>query len=166
MIWAWTRHIEGYQRSLDGVSIPLGLQALPWSGPHLPDVEPQWPEERPACDAAVERWALRDRLRPLQRKQPRACGVTPIGHVHIGPGWQHGVGSCKNVHTCPVCSARLRQMRTEEVQRAIVWWTEEQQDKRLAMLTLTVRHARCDDLRKLRAGLTTAWSALWKPREG
>ncbi len=165
-IGAWTRHIESGQRSLDGVSIPPGLQTLKWSGPHVPDVEPQSPEERPACDAAVERWALRDRLRPMQRKQPRACGVTPIGHVHIGPGWQHGLATCKNVHACPVCSARLRQMRTEDVQRAIVWWTEEQRDTRLAMLTLTIRHARCDDLRKLRAGLTTAWSELWKTREG
>jgi hypothetical protein len=168
-IGAWTRSVESeHQRSLDAVPIGPGMQTLKWSGPHLPESEPQSPEERTAPDAAVERWALRDRLRPLQRKQQRACGVTPIGHVHIGPGWQHGLATCKNVHSCPVCSARLRQARTEEVQRCIIWWTEEQEqrDTRLAMLTLTVRHAHCDDLRQLRAGLTTAWSELWKTREG
>ncbi len=166
-IGAWTRNVEGGQKLLDGVSIPPGLQTLHWSGPHLPEVEPQSPEEKPACDAAVERWALRDRLRPLQPgKQQRACGITPVGHVQVGPGWQHGLASCKSVHTCPVCSARMRLFRTEEVQRCITWWTEERAETRMAMLTLTVRHARCDDLKRLRSGLTTAWSELWKTREG
>jgi hypothetical protein len=165
-IGAWTRELEADQRSLDGVSIPALIQDLGWSSnPHWPPVEPQSPEPKAAPDAAVNRWSLRDRLRPLQPcGQQRSCGLVPIGHVHVGPGWQHGLATCKSVHSCPVCSGRLRVARTAEVQRCIASWTESHGS--VAMLTLTVRHAAIHDLRRLRSGLTESWSAMWKTREG
>lgn len=165
-IGAWTHTIESSQAALDGVPIPPRIQELGWSGPHLPDQPGQSPEAQPACDAAVERWSLRDRLRTIQPgRQQRACGLAPISHVHIGPGWQHGLATCKSVHACPTCSARLRVSRTADVQQCITWWSEEHHGQ-IAMLTLTVRHAAMHDLRDLRAGLTEAWSAMWKTRQG
>lgn len=165
-IGAWTRDVESSQALLDGVSIPLRLQDLGCAGPHVPEPVAQSPEARPACDDAIDRWSLRDRLRNLQPcRQQRGCGVQPISHVHIGPGWQQGLASCKSVHACPTCSARLRVARTAEVQRCIAWWSE-QCHGHVAMLTLTVRHGPAHDLRKLRSGLTEAWSAMWKSRRG
>lgn len=165
-VGAWTRDVESGQALLDAVPIPPRIQVLGTTGPHLPDQEAQSPEPRAACDAAVARWSLRDRLRTIQPcRQQRGCGVVPVSHVHVGPGWQRGLASCKSVHACPTCSARLRVSRTAEVQRCIVWWSEECRGQ-LAMLTLTVRHGPAHDLKHLRAGLTEAWSALWKTRRG
>jgi hypothetical protein len=47
----------------------------------------------------------------------------------------------------------------------MLWWADDT-DHEIAMLTLTIRHAYVHDLRRLRFGLTTCWSELWRTREG
>lgn len=163
---AWSRMQEGDQATLGGFDVGGCAQALCQQGPHVALAKPQPVPQGAKSAQALERWKLRDQLRVLQPgRQQRNCGVAPVQHIHVGPGWQRGLATCKSVPNCPVCSARLRAARTEDVQKAITWWTE-QQRCRVSMLTLTIRHARIHDLRKLRRGLTECWRELWTGREG
>lgn len=163
---AWTQEQEGRQASLGAFPVGPVLQRLNIEGPHQALPTPQVVPKGAHSAHALLRWKLRDQLRPLQPgKQQRQCGVAPVNHIHVGSGWQRGLATCKAVFSCPVCSARLRAARTEDVQKAIRWWTEDQHC-RVSMLTLTVRHASVHDLRELRRGLTECWSQLWSGREG
>lgn len=163
---AWSHCVEGDQGSLGGFLVGPQTLALKLQGPHQAQPTPQAIPKGAHSRQALERWKLRDQLRPIQPgKQQRCCGVAPVQHVHVGPGWQRGLATCKSVPSCPVCSARLRSARTEDVQKAITWWTE-QSRCRVSMLTLTIRHSRFHDLRKLRRGLTECWRQLWMGRDG
>lgn len=126
------------------------------------------PEAIPSAvrsSATIERWNLRQKLRPIQGALQRACGCRPIGPVYVGAGWQRGLVTCKSAHACPVCSARLRLQRASEVHEAIGWWTSDG-NGRVGMLTLTVRHSAGFRLKRLRSLVCEAWRRLWTGREG
>jgi hypothetical protein len=56
----------------------------------------------------------------------------------------HGVQTCKNVHTCPVCSVRIGETRRAELQHAMDAWTKE--GGAAYLLTLTFAHRAGDPL--------------------
>ena len=157
--------VVGDQQALDSVAIPRRIQELGTQGPHLAGAEISIPSGERSVEV-VDRWRFRDELRRVQpRRLQRACGVQPCGPVYVGAGWQRGLCTCHSVHACPVCSARLRQARTTDVDDVIQWWRETEHGC-VGMLTLTVRHARADSLTMLRKGLADSWRALWQSRRG
>ncbi|UCC72317.1 MAG: protein rep [Gemmatimonadota bacterium] len=68
------------------------------------------------------------------------------------------------MHACPVCSARLRYLRTREIHDVIKAWSTEGGE--VGMLTLTLRHSWGDSLRRIRLGLTAAWRRMFQGRAG
>ena len=55
--------------------------------------------------------------------------------------------TCGSVWACPVCAAKIQQVRAEELRRAIDTWTE--QGGQVYMATYTVPHTRSDSLETL-----------------
>lgn len=164
--------LEGRQRYLGTTPVTEEVARLSsWRSGRLPvsRESPEFPVGS-TSEATVARWRLRDELRHLQpHKRARACGRQPMGPVAIGHGWQRGVVTCANPHSCPVCSGRMRVARAVEVARCVRAWTErDNRGKRrtVGMLTLTVRHGFGDELGELRSGMMRAWRALWKGRAG
>jgi hypothetical protein len=154
-----------HQQALDAVSIPSRIQELGTQGPHVVLTDPIVPEGQ-RSERVLDRWRFRDELRHVQpRRLQRSCGVLPCGPVYVGAGWQRGLCSCHSVHSCPVCSARIRHVRATDVDDVVRWWRTEVGGM-VGMLTLTVRHALADDLRSLRTGLAACWRALWQCRHG
>lgn len=155
----------GAQQTLDAVAIPARIQELGTQGPHVVLTDPSVPTGQ-RSEAVLERWRFRDELRAVQpRRLQRSCGVLPCGPVYVGAGWQRGLCTCHSVHACPVCSARIRHVRTVDVDDVIRWWRETEGGM-IGMLTLTIRHARADSLRELRGGLAASWRAMWQSRHG
>lgn len=74
--------------------------------------------------------------------------------------------TCGSVWTCPVCAANICARRAAEVKAAVERWNEANETHRVAMLTLTVRHARGHDLERLRRGLARAWRKVWMGKAG
>jgi len=114
--------------------------------------------------AARARYALRARLRNVTpNRRDRLCGLT----VHLpaeespqivcegAPGaWEmrwHGVITCRHIWTCPVCSAKLRAERLEQIDAAM-----RKGGGRWQMLTLKFAHARGMPLAGLLDGLSKA----------
>ncbi len=134
----------------------------------------------------MNRWVLLDGLRPHSRSRIAACRrkrvcasvqaqKTPEGHA------LSGVLSCGSVWGCPACAARICSHRGDEIKAAVERWREgtraEQESiakgessgiagRVLSMLTLTVRHERGFELRKMRKGMAAAWRSLWQGRAG
>jgi len=78
-----------------------------------------------------------------------------------------GVITCGSVWACPVCSSKIRRVRTSEVETVAQWHADNGGE--LVMLTLTLRHTRGDSLATLVRGLSDAWRAVqasptWKAR--
>lgn len=84
--------------------------------------------------------------------------VTPTPN---GPraGFQ-GLATCGSVWACPVCSHKVATRRSEQLAEAIRRW--ESQGGRVAMVTLTMRHKRGQDLSDLWDALSYAWQAVLK----
>jgi len=73
-----------------------------------------------------------------------------------------GAISCGSVWACPVCSARIREARTLDVQAALAahWSTASPEGTSAALLTLTLRHGADDPLKDLLDVTLTGWSKL------
>jgi hypothetical protein len=74
-----------------------------------------------------------------------------------------GLLTCGSVWACPSCSAAIRTERAREVQDVVAAHGPE----KTYLLSLTLRHAKRDDVRALRAAVATAWrrfqsGAPWK----
>lgn len=66
-----------------------------------------------------------------------------------------GVVTCGSVWACPVCSAKVRRVRTSEVEHVAKWHTD--RGGKLIMMTLTLRHTALDPLGPMVEGLCEAW---------
>lgn len=117
--------------------------------------------------AARERYRLRAQLRAVTpNRRDRLCGLT----VHLKPddnggnpqivcegspgAWEptwHGVITCRHIWTCPVCSAKLRAKRLEQIDAAM-----RKGGGRWQMLTLKFSHRRGMPLKGLLDGLAAA----------
>lgn len=74
-----------------------------------------------------------------------------------------GASSCGSVWSCPVCQARIRQRRTDEVKHLAKWHASN--GGRLVMLTLTLSHSTLDSLVTLVEGLCDAWRRYQRSAE-
>jgi hypothetical protein len=74
--------------------------------------------------------------------------VTPV--LNNGVAHFAGVATCGKIHLCPVCSAKIRAARADEVDTACAAW--ESAGHGVAMMTLTLRHYRRMPLGTLRKG--------------
>lgn len=68
-----------------------------------------------------------------------------------------GLETCGSVWSCPVCSAKILAARADELRSALETW--DAQGGRVAMVTLTMRHRRNDDLALCWDALGDAWRA-------
>lgn len=78
-----------------------------------------------------------------------------------------GLVSCSSVWCCPVCSAHIRAERAAELEDGVAQFRED--GGSLLFLTLTLQHARGDDLADLLAALYSSWrrvqqSSGWRTR--
>ena len=79
-----------------------------------------------------------------------------------GRCYYSGLMACGSVWACPVCAAKIQQVRVEEVRRAID--AAAAQGLAAWLLTVTVPHTRHDDLTDLLKGFTGSLSAMFKDR--
>lgn len=75
----------------------------------------------------------------------------PDGHV-VARGLQH----CFSVWACPVCSARLLQLRSQRLANIVEAWRR--RGGAVGMVTLTMSHNRNDNLKDLWDDVQAAWS--------
>jgi hypothetical protein len=118
--------------------------------------------ELPFQQARRARFKLRDALRRVSPLRPSRCGrvrIAPVLEILRGDdGRAHwsGLLTCGSVWSCPTCSAAIRTERAREVQDAV----EAHGQDRTYLLSLTLRHAKRDDLRALRAAVAVAWRRM------
>jgi hypothetical protein len=135
-----------------------------------------WRPVRPFEPAPYRRrmYRLRDGLRCISRPRIRACGYAAIaprvkggereatdGSVGVivdghGTARLTGLAHCGSIWECPVCQCAIKAQRSREVEHAV----EAHGRKRVAMLSLTVRHGIGDDLKHAREVVSNAWRAF------
>lgn len=115
-------------------------------------------------------WLLACRARPWQRDRTRKCRIHRIGHqsVQVRSDGKAvsvcGVETCASVWGCPICAQAIYAERATEVTTATKAWRALGPTHVVVMVTTTIRHQRCDDLKGLRKGLANAWRAMWGGR--
>lgn len=119
-------------------------------------------------------FALRDGLRPFGSPRVAACGRKRIAQevqvvrVHRtrddGTAYEQasfrGLARCGSVWECPACALQIRTERATELKQAADRWGP----RRVAMLSLTVRHGLGDSLRAVREGLADSFRRLIRGR--
>jgi len=73
----------------------------------------------------------------------RNCGAVPVGsqveiRIKDGSAYYCGVETCGNVWLCPVCSAKIRHRRADELRAALAFW--EAGGHAASLVTITVPH--------------------------
>lgn len=114
-------------------------------------------------DRRSARFRLRSSIAAVtQLRRVRGCGRTPVesGGVALydnaGVAHYSGVSTCASVWACPVCSAKIRQRRAEEI--TAIGQMHLAQGGSLLFVTLTVPHHDGDRLSKLLDGVASCWS--------
>ena len=117
----------------------------------------------------------RDRLRkcgtcisgPGSHMDPTFGSIECVGVYRTEQNGRHhaftkGVISCGSVWACPVCSARIREARTVEVQTGLAahWSMADPEGTSAVLLTLTLRHGAADPLAELLDVSLRGWSKL------
>lgn len=85
---------------------------------------------------------------------PQMTGVT-VKLSSSGNASFHGLNSCGNVWTCPVCAAKITTKRRNDLQKALIHWPGS-----VAMVTVTLQHDRKDKLIDLLNSLRDSWQAV------
>lgn len=70
----------------------------------------------------------------------------------------HGLMTCGSVWTCPVCSAKITEVRRQELTQAVDTWQSD--GGSLFMVTITLQHERGDELKSLLVALKDSWRKL------
>lgn len=65
---------------------------------------------------------------------------------------------------CPVCAQAIYAERANELQQATKAWRALGPNHVVLMITTTVRHELCTDLKWLRRGVANSWRAMWQGR--
>lgn len=81
-----------------------------------------------------------------------------LKHSPGGSAGYAGLAVCGSVWLCPVCSAKVSAVRTDELARVLTKATAA--GKRVAMLTLTFKHSRGEALADLLADAQYGWNGL------
>lgn len=116
------------------------------AGQSAADVSGNAKADRPGMRTRDARWTLREGLqRVTEDKGLKGCGRSAIAGgvgVVLNGKTAHlsGVATCGKIHLCPVCSAKIRAARSEEIDTVTGAW--QAAGHGLAMMTLTLRHYR------------------------
>lgn len=115
----------------------------------------------PASAAKARHYALLGALRRDSIERTARCAVYPTADrvdVLRGPDGMrvHNIETCGSVWGCPRCSAAIYSRRAQAVTDVVAGWGP----NRIYLLTLTLRHAPCDDLSELKRGVSRAWRLL------
>lgn len=112
------------------------------------------------------RYVARTYARGLSHRETvQACGARAVLEggirlrVNVSPegiaaGWS-GVATCGSPWVCTVCSAKIAAVRMADLTAAVT--AHEAAGGRLALLTVTIRHARGQRLRTLWDGVSRSW---------
>jgi Replication protein len=119
----------------------------------------------PAVSRRRDAWAALDWLhRGSSIDRVRACRRFPVGdreHVAVkkrgGRAHYSGLQTCGSVWSCPCCSEKILAERADELAAAIERWHAD--GGKVAMVTLTMRHDRGQELAELWDALSSAWAA-------
>lgn len=103
----------------------------------------------------------------LPEERVKGCGRKRHGQtvdIHRSARGAHfaGVETCGSVWHCPVCAARIAEKRRQEVSQAITG--AEEAGGAAYMLTLTMRHARSDELLFLKQAIADGWRKVQNRR--
>lgn len=115
----------------------------------------------------TNKWRLLDQLRPISAKRQRACrrkrvnATVQLLRMPDGSKRTSGVLSCGSVWACPVCSQRICSHRADELKSCVREWKH----GTVIMLSLTVRHALGNDLRRVRRGVSGSWRRVNQGRK-
>lgn len=108
------------------------------------------------------RYRLRDLLRDVTTvRRVRGCGahlLAPAAEIVAGlDGVAHfsGIETCGRIWLCPVCAAKIRNARGEEISRAFERWVKEGHGA--LFVTVTLPHDQGDALAASLDALTAAW---------
>jgi hypothetical protein len=138
-----------------GKSVDKGLSARRHERYRLQDTAAVLlPRDHPTCRCGRRLVAGRDGVKV-------AVGYDPERKQRFAS--LHNVETCKNVWTCPVCSARISQARREEMNHLLVWARAE--GLHPVLLTFTMRHGAGDRLVDLLSILKGAKKALHQSRQ-
>lgn len=152
-------------RTIGQQSFPPSSSAPEQGGLSAAEIARQKREDR-AEERRSDRYANRRLLWKISKeKSVQCCGR---GAVDSGAGvtirskgkraYVSGVTRCSKIWLDPVCSAKIRASRAEEVSAALVHHI--QSGGTAYMVTLTLQHHRRHDLEPLLEGLKDAWKAL------
>lgn len=145
-------------------AVQIGAPTAPDQGPRRGPLSV--PGEQTCQTGSREaRWALRRGLWRVS-KLPRLwkCGrylTDPAGtHVAVknGSAYYTGLTTCGSIWSCPCCSARIRQRRALEIERACVQHLGAAGG--IGFATFTLAHERTDDLADLLRVVQQAWEKV------
>lgn len=107
------------------------------------------------ADTGSERRRQRDALRGITRLgRLQRCAITPTGRA------DGSTQKCGSVWSCPVCSAKIRHERAQELEHALGRWMELYPAGSALLLTLTIPHDRGEALDGLMDTIRHAWTRL------
>jgi hypothetical protein len=105
----------------------------------------------------MRRWAWKYRINP--KSSLTACGLPAETQVQVvnGKNGNHfrSLWSCKLLHECPVCAARIQAERCREIARVI-----KEPDRYCVYLSLTLAHSKEDKLKPLIKILAKCWNRI------
>jgi hypothetical protein len=122
-------------------------------------------------------YRLLDKLRPISRNRTARCRRFRL-HKTVQVmsdgerSWVAGVQTCNNVWGCPVCASQIQRERAALVDYAIDRWIgygalrKGPPNARAYMLTLTIKHAVCHQLKRTSKLVADAWTHMFAGREG
>jgi hypothetical protein len=121
----------------------------------------------------ASRYAARRRLWAITRSERVGrCGRSLNGSTdglvvvrsNASGAFFSGLATCGSVHACPVCSAKIRQRRSVELEQGIA--AHLATGGSVLFVTATVRHGIGDDLRTTLAAVVDGWRSIFQGREG
>lgn len=119
---------------------------------------------------ALRRAKLADALRHLGTHRTRWCRKKVVGEavqlqrLPTGGAKLVGVETCGSVWGCAICAPAIYTQRSSEVMHAVTEWRAS--GGYVYMMTNTIAHQQGDDLKRMRRGLSVAWSRYWQGKAG
>lgn len=114
---------------------------------------------------------MREAAGDLLGGRVRLCGRMPVPERFVslrrrpdGGCYFAGTRKCGSVHVCPVCSARVGQVRAEEMRSGLL--AAHAQGLHVAAVVPTIRHERGDGLAELLEQLKVSWRDMFSGRAG
>jgi hypothetical protein len=125
---------------------------------------PAWELANNCGDRHRESWEITRFLHRVSSiERVRKCRQVPysstVGLVARPDGRAHlsGLQTCGSIWDCPVCALKIEATRADELGQAFRAW--DARGGTIALLTLTMRHERGQELGELWDGLSDAWRA-------